>query len=304
MKDLNTKKIWTYLVLCFVLTWAGFFTIMFTIGYNSTYSTLAIGACMLFPSISVILTMLITKEGFKNLYLKPKFKGHIKYYLLAWLAPFGFTILGAAFYYLFFPKHFDATMNTYMSQILTTINSTATPDKVITLDQLKLVTSIQFLGALIYAPILNFIPCLGEELGWRGFLQPRLTEKFNGNKIKATLTTGIIWGIWHAPVICMGHNYGTTYKFFPYAGILMMIAFCISIGIFIAFVFYKTESVIPCVITHAIINGFAAGPSLFLATNNPHKLLGPSIAGFLGFLPILIFGIILLCTSFKNKKQQ
>lgn len=38
--------------------------------------------------------------------------------------------------------------------------------------------------------------------------------------------TGVIWGLWHAPAIVMGHNYGMGYAGFPIAGILIMTLAC------------------------------------------------------------------------------
>ena len=60
---------------------------------------------------------------------------------------------------------------------------------------------------------------------------------FQKAKIKATLFSGIIWGLWHAPVICMGHNYGKSYPFFPYVGIIIMTIMCITLGTFMAVIF-------------------------------------------------------------------
>ena len=42
---------------------------------------------------------------------------------------------------------------------------------------------------------------LGEELGWRGYLQLRL---FPGRPVSAALATGLLWGIWHYPLILSG----------------------------------------------------------------------------------------------------
>jgi membrane protease YdiL (CAAX protease family) len=39
---------------------------------------------------------------------------------------------------------------------------------------------------------------LGEELGWRGYLQLRL---FPAQPFLAALATGLIWGVWHYPLI-------------------------------------------------------------------------------------------------------
>ena len=36
---------------------------------------------------------------------------------------------------------------------------------------------------------------LGEEFGWRGFAQPRLTDRYG--LVKGTLVVGVMWGFWH-----------------------------------------------------------------------------------------------------------
>jgi uncharacterized protein len=53
-----------------------------------------------------------------------------------------------------------------------------------------------FLLSIVLAPIF-----LGEELGWRGYLQLRL---FQARPLLAGLTTGFIWGVWHYPMILSG----------------------------------------------------------------------------------------------------
>ncbi len=49
---------------------------------------------------------------------------------------------------------------------------------------------------------------LGEEIGWRGFLVPELCKKMGYTGV--SLTTGLIWSIWHYPLLIFGHyNNGT-----------------------------------------------------------------------------------------------
>lgn len=60
---------------------------------------------------------------------------------------------------------------------------------------------IQSAIAVLLVPFFNVIFALGEEIGWRGFLLPRLEPL---GQWKAILVSGIIWGIWHAPVIAQG----------------------------------------------------------------------------------------------------
>lgn len=38
----------------------------------------------------------------------------------------------------------------------------------------------------------------GEEIGWRGFLLPRLQSRMNG--LEASLLVGLVWWTWHLPV--------------------------------------------------------------------------------------------------------
>ncbi|QAU14066.1 CPBP family intramembrane metalloprotease [Halorubrum sp. BOL3-1] len=62
-----------------------------------------------------------------------------------------------------------------------------------------------------YAPIGAYIFKFGitlflagalEELGWRGFLQPRLQQRFSA--LSASIVIGIVWGLWHVPMILTG----------------------------------------------------------------------------------------------------
>ena len=42
---------------------------------------------------------------------------------------------------------------------------------------------------------------LGEEGGWRGYLLPRLLE--HGSEARASLIIGVIWALWHLPIMAM-----------------------------------------------------------------------------------------------------
>ena len=58
-----------------------------------------------------------------------------------------------------------------------------------------------WLKEVIVIPLVFFhvLVYFGEEYGWRFFLQPRLQKKFG--KIKGVILLGVIWGIWHLPLV-------------------------------------------------------------------------------------------------------
>lgn len=71
------KNVWLYLVFTFVLTYGAVFGLMLTgTAYGSPLCMAVFSLCMLFPALCSILTRLVTKEGFSEMYLKPRLKGH------------------------------------------------------------------------------------------------------------------------------------------------------------------------------------------------------------------------------------
>ena len=150
--------------------------------------------------------------------------------------------------------------------------------------------------AILIAPIINSFFTFGEEFGWRGYLLPNLLPL--GEK-KAFLISGVIWGLWHAPVIAMGHNFGLDYPGFPWLGILAMIWFCILAGTFLGWLSIRGGSVWPAVIGHAAINGISGLPILFMLAK-PNMLLGPSPVGLIGSVGYLAVFIWI----FLSKKKE
>jgi membrane protease YdiL (CAAX protease family) len=63
---------------------------------------------------------------------------------------------------------------------------------------------IAVLQALIAGVTINAVSGFGEELGWRGFLQRELVHL---GFWKSSICVGLIWGLWHAPLILQGHNH-------------------------------------------------------------------------------------------------
>ena len=123
--------------------------------------------------------------------------------------------------------------------------------------------------AVPYAPISDYIFTFGvtlflagalEELGWRGFLQPRLQQRFSA--LRAGIVIGVVWGFWHVPMILTGTGEFTV--FWEY--MLNIVAMSVILG----WLYNNTDGALPVVmIAHASHNmpriGDAAGdvPAVF-----------------------------------------
>jgi membrane protease YdiL (CAAX protease family) len=147
--------------------------------------------------------------------------------------------------------------------------------------------SILFLLLLVQAFLagysVNLLVSLGEELGWRGFLLKETQElgfwKSNG-------LIGLIWGIWHWPIIWLGHNF----PHYPLKGCVIMTFFCIALSFPLAYVRVKTKSLLGPAAFHGMVN--ASGGLTLLFITQANELLG-SITGIAGILAggLLMAGI-------------
>ena len=240
------------------------------------------------------LPRLITGEGFRDSWLKPNFKKNIKVYLLAWFGPGVLTLLGCVLYFLLFPGRFDPELG-YMMQLMEASGVSAS-DIPMPLDLLMLVQGIQ---ALLLAPVLNFVTCFGEEWGWRGYLVPKMAKQLP--TVPMLLVTGLIWGLWHAPLTMIGHNYGVGYPGFPFAGIAMMCLFCTVLGVFMSYVALKTGSCIPAIIAHGAVNGISA-MGIYFTVDGGNPFIGPAPTGIIGMIPFLILAVFLAIRLKKDAK--
>lgn len=300
-KKQDLKRIWIYLGITFGLTWGYCFLVLYPIihgeslsGVPSMLAQLMTAACMFFPAIGVLLTRLITKEGFQNSWLRPNLRKNLKVYLLAWFGPGLLTFAGIGLYFLLFPDSFDPSFS-YLRQTLEAAGASTDTLPI----PLELMMIVQCAQGLIMAPALNFITCFGEEWGWRGYLLPKMRKQLP--MIPTLLITGVIWGLWHAPLTAIGHNYGVGYPGFPFTGIAMMCLLCIVWGIFMAYVTSKTKSCIPAILAHGAINGIAAIGIYFTATGGD-PFIGPAPTGIIGMIPFIIATIPMVIYLKKAEK--
>ena len=277
------KRLIIFIALTIILAWCLFLSIPICgLTYGSGVSVVISSVAMFMPALSNLLTRLITREGFGNMYLRPHIKGHVKKYLLLYFGPTALLLLSGALYFLILPGSFDPDL-TNLKEMVASSGKQG-------LDASTLLI-VQALIFVVIGPIVNIIPTMGEELGWRGYLLPKLRIFLSDRA--SLIITGAIWGIWHLPIIVMGHNYGTSYWGYPVLGILTMIVFCVVLGIIEGYISIKLESAVPAAMIHSTVNAGAALPIIF-AKSGYNPLLGPAITGIIGGLPFIALAVILL----------
>jgi uncharacterized protein len=236
---------------------------------------------MFIPMINVILVeKVIHKEKLKpNLFISFKIN---KWFFIAWLITpiMSFGTLGIS---LLLP---DVTYSPEMEGMFKRFESMFTPEK---MEQMK--NSMQTLPmhpiwlsviqGLIAGATINAIAGFGEELGWRGFLLKSFKEM---NFLKASIIIGFIWGIWHSPLILMGHNYPQH----PEIGVLMMTIWCILLTPLFLYFTVKAKSVIAAAIMHGTLNATAGIAIMVIDGGNDLTVGMTGIAGFISLIVVLI----------------
>lgn len=138
---------------------------------------------------------------------------------------------------------------------------------------------VMLVGAAFTALTVNLPFMLGEELGWRGYL---FAATAHWSAARRVALTGPVWGIWHAPLILMGHNYPGH----PLTGILLMVVFCTVLSVLFDMVRVRVASVWGPSVLHGMING-SAGAFMLFAWDGHVLLASPAgVAGVLALLTI------------------
>ena len=156
-----------------------------------------------------------------------------------------------------------------------------------------------FLLSLVQGTIAGFtisLPfTLGEELGWRGLL---LRETQRWGFLKSNLFVGVVWGLWHAPIIVQGHNYPGH----PVAGIFMMTLFTTTLSFPMAYCRFKSKSILGPSALHGMLNAIGPLTAFFVVGANPLFGFVAGIAG-IGVTLLLALGICFLDKEFIRDYQ-
>ena len=117
-------------------------------------------------------------------------------------------------------------------------------------------------GGLLAGFTINGLFAFGEEYGWRGWLADELRPL---GAFWANVITGVLWGLWHAPLIILGFNYGT----YGRIGTAFMVALCIPFSFLLWRAREVTGSLLAPAILHGAFNGVAGLFAVLLVDSNP-----------------------------------
>ncbi|MCM1011319.1 MULTISPECIES: CPBP family intramembrane glutamic endopeptidase [unclassified Brevibacterium] len=138
----------------------------------------------------------------------------------------------------------------------------------------------------------NVLFAFGEEVGWRGWL---ITSLRPLGTWPALIIIGVVWGLWHAPLILLGYNFARP----DLLGLALMVGGCVMVGILLGWLRLRTGSVWPAVTAHAALNA-SAGMLLGLVIDASSPTPDPALVttlGVAGWIFIAVVIIVLLATG-------
>lgn len=284
-----------YFLISFGFSWFIFLTvILLQLPATNPLAVILMTLGMFGPFLgSFIVTKYFKKESFSEK-IGLKFKIN-RWFFVSWFI-FVFIIFLAIFISTLFPKvSFSLKMEGFFEKYSYLLKD---PSSLKMKEQMESKPILFFVLAIVqslFAGItINAFAAFGEESGWRGFLLNEYKEK---SFIEASIRIGLIWGVWHSPVVAVGLNYPQH----PQIGIFMMIIWCILLTFLFNYLRIKSKTVLSSAVLHGTLNAMAGFSVLYIIGGND---LTVGITGLAGFLSLIIFnGMIFLYDIFISKEK-
>jgi len=264
-KKETTREIVTFLIITTVIS-AGIFIWMFS---GAEDSPAAVIPMMYTPGISAILTLLIFKGKIRDLGWK---LGKARYLLYAFVLPILVSLIGYGLVWL--TDYSDFTTSEVVNYKWAKMIGFDLPAPFI----------VGVLSKSIIATLLTILVVFGEEVGWSGFLTPKLRKLFS---IPVTsLIVGVFWAVWHFPAIIGGfYGYGTP-LWIALPGFTLVL---VGASLIRTVLVEKSKSLWGGVILHASHNVILMGMFLEMSVKKEYTNYFVSETGlFLGVIYILV----------------
>jgi hypothetical protein len=276
-RTIDAKGVAAYLAIVFGITWTVEGALIACgVRFNDPHllspAIAAVGAVMFAPAIGAFVTMKwISREGFAIARIRfgswRPYLGAALVIPAAYVAIYGLTwLLGIA--------SPDWEMRAFKAFMVASGADSAKAPAPSVLPWVYVFT-------LVLSPILNMPACYGEELGWRGYLLPKLMPL---GKLRAYLLTGFVWGLWHAPLVVVGFGYPGRN---PVVAALMFIALISAFNIYICEMTVRHRSSILAGWIHAVFNAQAYGVLYVLLWD-----VDPVLGGKTGLIAVAVWSVV------------
>lgn len=275
---IDRKGIASYLLITFALTYAVEFALMaagirFDTPGSMYTGQFVVAGLMWAPALGAFITArFVTREGFAGTGLRI---GPIRPYLMwALLMPLIFAATYGITWALGLGRP-DWRLADFMGMVEATGGDlTGAPPP-------GLLLALLFGASTVITPFVNGLFAFGEEFGWRGYLLPRLLPL---GKPAAYVLMGVIWGMWHMPLILMGF----TYPGHPALGTLTFIVLLTALGAVLNEVRLRYGSSPLAGWLHGLFNSQRLGLWGLLFWGLDKTLLG----GYSGVVGIVVWGVV------------
>jgi CAAX protease family protein len=213
------------------------FSIICYVFASTTRNVLWLSVLMFMPAVSSIIARLALREGVADVSFRLGGRRGLKALLVALLLPTGIGLLAYGTGWITGLTPFTVPPIGPFRQLLPAHGVSPT-----------LLFLVSLLLTMTYGTLYSIPLTFGEELGWRGYM---LTRLIDAGLPKPILLSGLIWGVWHVPLIVAG-----LYIAGPFL-VPSIVLFVINIAAF-GYVFARlrlaTGSIWPCVLLHASWN--------------------------------------------------
>jgi uncharacterized protein len=281
-EHVNVKKVALFVGLTYLLSYAFAISYFALGGPKEMPWSLMLGVVyMFFPAtVAIVVQKLIYHAPVKGplrIYFRPS-----RWFLIAWLLPpvIALATLGIS---LLLP---EVAFSPEMEGMVERFKGLLTPDQVAEMQRQAKTLPIHpfwlaLLQGLVAGATINAVAAFGEELGWRGFLQRELAGL---GFWRASMVIGVIWGLWHTPLIVKGLNYPEH----PWSGVLMMTGMTVLLSPLLGYLTLRANSVIAAAIFHGTLNA-TAGLAILVVKGGDDLILG--ITGLAGFVVLLLANV-------------
>lgn len=224
------KTIIIFLILLIALSSIAYYAIL-----KLSPTSIYVGALMISPALASLITLKIIKRPISSL---PWSLKELKYLKQSYITPILYVSIAYALIWLL-----DIGKLINSERVIQWSNELGIDDS-----NQSLVVVIMIFLLLTVGVIKNLGSTLGEELGWRGFFIFELRKVMSFKAL--AIVSGIIWAVWHFPIINLIYGRGENLLLHMGAFTIMII----GISVILAYYTFKSNSLWPAVLYHSVQN--------------------------------------------------